>query len=149
MRNGDTAAAIEAYQKAIANKNRTLFFTKEPSAHNNLGQAYLQAGHYASAVASFKTVIKIAPGVAEGYVNLTTTYLRQNLLTDARQLCLRALERFPEVALLHYNLACAYALEADVPKAVASLTRAVELNPVLKTLAQEESALKGVVPLLR
>ena len=149
MRNGDTAAAIEAYQKAIANKNRTLFFTKEPSAHNNLGQAYLQAGQYASAVASFKTVIEIAPGVAEGYVNLTTAYLRQNLLADARQMCLRALEMFPEVALLHYNLACAYALEADVPKAVASLTRAVELNPVLKTLAQEESALKGVVPRLR
>ena len=145
MRNGDTAAAIEAYQEAIANKNRTLFFTKEPSAHNNLGQAYLQAGQYASAVASFKTVIEIAPGVAEGYVNLTTAYLRQNLLADARQLCLRALEMFPEVALLHYNLACAYALEADVPKAVASLTRAVALNPVLKTLAQEESALKGVV----
>ena len=116
MRNGDTAAAIEAYQKAIANKNRTLFFTKEPSAHNNLGQAYLQAGQFASAVASFKTAIEIAPGVAEGYVNLTTAYLRQNLLADARQLCLRALEMFPEVALLHYNLACAYALEADVPK---------------------------------
>lgn len=149
MRNGDAAQAIEAYLQAIANKNRTLFFTREPSAHNNLGQAYLQAGHHAKAVASFKTVIEIAPDIAEGYVNLTTAYLRQHLPADARQMCLRALEMFPEVALLHYNLACAYALEAELPKAVASLTRAVTLNPELKTLAAEEVALKEVVPKLR
>lgn len=149
MRNGDAAQAIEAYLQAIANKNRTLFFTKEPSAHNNLGQAYLQAGYHAEAVASFKTVIEIAPDIAEGYVNLTTAYLRQRLPADARQMCLRALEMFPEVALLHYNLACAYALEAELPKAVASLTRAVTLNPELKTLAAEEVALEAVVPRLR
>ncbi len=149
MRDGDAAQAIEVYQKAIANKKRTLFFTKEPSAHNNLGQAYLQAGQHAHAVASFKTVIEMAPDIAEGYVNLTTAYLQQNLPADARQTCQRALEMFPGVALLHYNLACAYALEDNVPKAVASLTRAVELNPELKTLAQEEAALREVVSALR
>ena len=149
MRNGDASRAIEAYQRAIANKNRTLFFTREPSAHNNLGQAYLQAGHYARAVASFETVIELAPDVAEGYVNLTTAYLRQNLPADARQTCLRALEIFPEVALLHYNLACAYALERDVQRALVSLTRAVALQPELKTLAEEEAALAAVVPKLR
>lgn len=145
MRNGDASRAIEAYQRAIANKNRTLFFTREPSAHNNLGQAYLQAGHYARAVASFETVIALAPDVAEGYVNLTTAYLRQNLPADARQTCLRALEIFPEVALLHYNLACAYALESDEQRALVSLTRAVTLQPELKTLAEEEAALAQVV----
>ena len=149
MRNGEATQAIEAYQKAIANKNRTLFFTKEPSAYNNLGQAYLQAGQSANAVASFKTVIAMAPNIAEGYVNLTTAYLRQNLPADAREVCQRALETFPEVALLHYNLACAYALEDDMPKAVVSLTRAVELNPELKILAQDEAALAAVVPKLR
>ena len=145
MRNGDAQQAIEAYQKAIKNKRRTLFFTQEPSAYNNLGQAHLYAEEYAPAVENFKKVIEMAPDIAEGHVNLTTAYLRQNLVAEAREACLRALETFPQTALLHYNLACAYALEDESQKAIDSLTQAVSLNPDLKTLAQEEDALKGIV----
>ena len=145
MRNGEAHQAIEAYQKAIKNKTRTLFFTKEPSAYNNLGQAYLYAEEYAPAIENFKKVIEMAPDIAEGYVNLTTAYLRQNLPTDARASCLRALQTFPKTALLHYNLACAYALEGESQKSVDSLTQAVTLNPDLKALAQQEGALKGIV----
>ena len=146
MRNGDAQQAIEAYQKAIKNKKRTIFFTQEPSAYNNLGQAYLYAEEYAAAVENFKKVIEMAPNIAEGYVNLTTAYLRQNLATEAREACLRALETFPQTALLHYNLACAYALEGESEKSVKSLTQAVNLNPELKTLAEQEDALKEIVP---
>ncbi len=145
MRNGDAEQAIAAYQTAIKNKKRTLFFTKEPSAYNNLGQAYLHAEQYAPAVTNFKKVIEMAPDVAEGYINLTTAYLRQNLPADARETCLRALQTFPKVAPLHYNLACAYALEDERQKSVNSLTQAVTLNPELKTLAQQEGSLKEIV----
>ena len=145
MRNGDAKQAIEVYQRAIKNKKRTLFFTQEPSAYNNLGQAYLSAAEYASAVENFKKVIEMAPTIPEGYVNLTTVYLRQNLAAEAREACLRALETFPKTALLHYNLACAYALEGESQKAVDSLKQAVHLNSELKGLAQQEDALKGVV----
>ena len=149
MRNGEAKQAIEAYQKAIKNKGRTLFFTKEPSVYNNLGQAYLYDGQYAPAVDHFKKVIAMAPDIAEGYVNLTTAYLRQNLPTDAREICLHALQTFPKTALLHYNLACAYALEGASQKSVNSLTQAVTLNPDLKVLAEQENALKGIVSELR
>ena len=145
MRNGDAQQAIEAYQKAIKNKKRTLFFTQEPSAYNNLGQAHLYAEEYAAAIENFKKVIEMAPDIVESHVNLTTAYLRQNLAVEAREACLRALQTFPKTALLHYNLACAYALESKSEKAVASLTQAVNLNPELKTLAQEEGALKGII----
>ena len=145
MRNGDAQQAIKAYQKAIKNKKRTLFFTQEPSAYNNLGQAHLYAEEYAAAIENFKKVIEMAPNIAESHVNLTTAYLRQNLAVEAREACLRALQTFPKTALLHYNLACAYALESKSEKAVASLTQAINLNPELKTLAQEEGALKGIV----
>ena len=145
MRNGEAEQAIEAYQKAIKNKTRTIFFTKEPSVYNNLGQAYLYAEEYAEAIANFEKAIKMAPNIAEGYINLTTAYLRQNLPADARTSCLRALQTFPKTALLHYNLACAYALEGESQKAIDSLTEAVNLNPELKTFAQQENALKGVV----
>ena len=145
MRNGEAKQAIEAYQKAIKNKARTLFFTKEPSVYNNLGQAYLYDGQYVPAVDHFKKVIAMAPDIAEGYVNLTTAYLRQNLPTNAREICLHALQTFPKTALLHYNLACAHALEGESQKSVASLTQAVTLNPDLKALAEQESTLKGIV----
>lgn len=145
MRNGDAQQAIEAYQKAIKNKKRTLFFTQEPSAYNNLGQAYLYAEEYAPAIENFKKVIEMAPDIAEGHVNLTTAYLRQNLAAEAREACLRALQTFPKTALLHYNLACAYALEGESQKAVDSLIQAVNLNSELKTFAQQEDALKGIV----
>ena len=146
MRNGNAKEAIEAYQKAIKNKGRTIFFTEEPSVYNNLGQAYLYDEQYASAIENFKRVIEMAPGIAEGYVNLSTAYLRQNLPTDAREWCLRALETFPKTALLHYNLACAYALTGESQKSANSLTQAVTLNPELKAFAQQEGALKEIVP---
>ena len=145
MHKGEANQAIEAYQKAIKNKKRTLFFTPEPLAYNNLGRAYLYAEEYEPAIENFKKAIEMAPDRAEGSVNLTTAYLRQNLAVEAREACLRALKTFPQTALLHYNLACAYALEDKSQKAIDSLTQAVSLNPELKTLAQEESALKEVV----
>lgn len=145
MRSGEAKQAIEAYQKAIKNKNRTIFFTKEPSVYNNLGQAYLYAEEYAPAVENFKKAIEMAPDVARGYVHLTIAYLRQNLAVEAREACLHALQTFPKTARLHYNLACAYALEDESQDAIDSLTQAVRLNPDLKTLAQEEDALKGIV----
>ena len=149
MRNGDAQQAIEAYQKAIKNKKRTIFFTQEPSAYNNLGQAYLYAKEYAPAIENFKRVIEMAPNIAEGYVNLTTAYLRQNLPIEAREGCLHALNTFPKTALLHYNLACAYALEGESEKSVKSLTQAVSLNPDLKVFAEQEDALKEIVSELR
>ena len=145
MHKGEAKQAIEAYQKAIKNKKRTLFFTQEPSAYNNLGQVYLDVGEYTPAIENFKKVIEMAPDIAEGYINLTTAYLVQNSAAEARKVCLRALKTFSKTARLHYNLACAYALEDESQKAVASLTQAVSLNPELKTLAQEEGALKEVV----
>ncbi len=145
MRNGEAEQAIEAYQKAIKNKTRTIFFAKEPSVYNNLGQAHLYAEAYAEAIANFKKVIEMAPDIVEGYINLTTAYLRQNLPADARVSCLHALQTFPKAALLHYNLACAYALEGESQKAMDSLTQAVDLNSELKALAQQENALKDVI----
>ena len=148
MHKGEAQQAIEAYQKAIKNKTRTIFFTKDSSvssAYNNLGHLYASVKEYAPAIENFKKAIEMAPDTAEGYVNLTTAYLVQNLAAEAREGCLRALKTFPKTARLHYNLACAYALESKSQKAVDSLTQAINLNPELKTLAQEEDALKGIV----
>ena len=148
MNKGEANQAIEAYQKAIKNKTRTIFFTKDSSvssAYNNLGHLYASVKEYAPAVENFQKAIEIAPDITRGYINLTTAYLAQNLAAEAREACLRALKTFPKTARLHYNLACAYALEGETQESVKSLTQAVTLNPDLKALAEQEGALKEIV----
>lgn len=145
MRNGDPEQAIIAYQKAIKNKNRTIFFKYAPSAYNNLGQAYMYADQFEQAIATFKKAIVIAPDIPEGYINLATVYLRLNEPVNARAICEDALQSFPNAALLHYNLSCAYALTNKTIESKNSLSKAVELNPDLQEYAQNEDALKGII----
>lgn len=146
MRNEEPEQAIEAYQKAIKNKERTIFFKDAPSAYNNLGQAYLSAEQYPQAIETFKKAIRMAPDMAEGYVNLATVYLQKNEPANARAICLDALQTFPEAPLLHYNLACAYALTNEPQKSLESLRQAVGLDPELRNFAEQEGALKHIVP---
>ncbi len=148
MNNDEPEKAIEAYQKAIKNKNRTIFFKSAPSAYNNLGQAYMQASQFSQAIETFKKVIQMAPDMEEGYVNLATVYLRKNEPKNAREICLNALQTFPEYPLLHYNLACAYALTDEMQKALDSLKQAIELDSDLINFAEQEGALKHIVPVL-
>ena len=148
LRNGEPTKAIEAYQKAIRNKNRTLFFKNAPSAYNNLGDAYMHAEQYAKAIETFRGVIQMAPDQPDGYVNLATAFLRMNDPKSAHAICIDALQDFPKYAHLHYNLACAYALTDDPQKALNSLKQAIELDPVWREFAQNEDALLHIVPIL-
>lgn len=145
MRNSDPEQAIIAYQKAIKNKKRTIFFKNAPSAYNNLGQAYMFADQYKQAITTFKMVIEIAPDIPEGYVNLATVYLRQNEPINAREICKHALQSFPNAALLHYNLSCAYALTNEQIESKKSLIQAIGLNPDIQEYARNEEALKGII----
>lgn len=148
LRNGEPTKAIEAYQKAIKNKNRTLFFKNAPTAYNNLGQAYMHAEQYSKAIETFRGVIQMAPNQPVGYVNLATVYLLKNDPKSAHAICIDALQDFPKYARLHYNLACAYALTDDPQKALNSLKQAVDLDPDLRELAQNDDSLLHIVPKL-
>ena len=145
MRNGEPEKAIEAYQKAIKNKGRTIIFKNAPSAYNNLGQAYMQTGQFTLAIETFKKVIKMNPDIPEGFVNFATVYLRMNEPLNAREICIHALQKFPGNALLHYNLAIAYALTDEQTDSVSSLQKAIDLDPALKDFAEQEGALQDIV----
>ena len=140
LRNGELDQAVQVYTKAIKNKERTIFFTEEPSAYNNLGQAYLRKGEYASAIDAFQKTLEMRPDAVGAYINLATAYLKQNLPDAAIEACETAIRMAPDVAHLHYNLACAYALKNEDKKSIDSLQRAVELDGRMGALAKEESA---------
>ena len=148
MRNGEHEKAIESYQKAIKNKRRTIFFKNSPSAYNNLGQAYMQTGQFTQAIDTFKKVIKMNPDIPEGFVNFATVYLRMNEPINAREICIHALQKFPDNPLLHYNLAVAYALTEEHSKSVSSLQKAIDFDPALKDFAEQEDALKNILPIM-
>ena len=148
MRNSEPIKAIKAYHKAIKNKNRTLFFKSAPTAYNNLGQAYMHAEQYPQAIETFRGVIRMAPNQPEGYVNLATVFLSMNDPKSAHAICIDALQDFPKYALLHYNLACAYALSDEPQNALDSLKQAVDLDPDLRKYAQNDDALLHIAPRL-
>lgn len=150
INNGEPEQAIAAYQKAIKNKERTIFFKNAPTAYNNLGDAYLKAGQYEQAISTFKDVIKIAPNMAEGYVNLATVYLQKGEPSNAREICLHALQKFPDAALLHFNLACAYSLSDEPTEAKASLKSALSIDAdLINDLLQQEESLQHILPELQ
>ena len=139
LRNGELDQAVEVYTKAIKNKERTIFFTQEPSAYNNLGQAYLRKGEYAAAIAAFQKTLEMRPDAIGAYINLATAYLKQNLPDAAIEACQTAIQMAPEVAHLYYNLACAYALKNEDKQSMDALQRAVALDERMRGLAREES----------
>ena len=136
---GELDKAIEVYTKAIKNKERTIFFTEEPSAYNNLGQAYLRKEEYASAIAAFQKTLEMRPNAVGAYINLATAYLKQNLPDSAINSCETALKFAPDVAHLHYNLACAYALKNEDKQSIDSLQQAINLDERMRTLAKEDT----------
>ncbi len=140
LRNGELDPAIKAYTKAIKQKKRTIFFTQEPSAYNNLGQAYLRKAEYDQAITAFQKVLEMKPDAMEAYINLATAYLKQNLPDKAVKFCEKAIQITPNVALIRYNLACAYALKDENEKSIDSLKRAIALDERMKAFAREESA---------
>jgi tetratricopeptide (TPR) repeat protein len=84
------------------------------------------------------------PNAVEAHINLSTAYLKQNLPDLTIETCQQALQRFPNVALLHYNLACGYALKGRGAEAVDALERACNLDSRLRGLARDEPALESL-----
>ena len=66
-------------------------------------------------------------------------YKRTQRLAQAIDALSRAARHKPNEPLLHYNLACYWALAANPGKAIPALARAVALDPDLHTLVAREA----------
>lgn len=64
---------------------------------------------------------------------------------SAKSILLEAVERHPNAAILHYNLACYEAVQGDVEVAKARLQHALKLDPSLRMQALDDPDLKAVV----
>lgn len=73
--------------------------------HNNLGVAYLLAGHLDDAAAQLKVALGIDSGNIESLVNLALVQKAAGRTVEARELLRRAVVQEPRHAGSHYNLA--------------------------------------------
>ena len=73
--------------------------------HNNLGVAYLLAGHLDDAAAQLKVALGIDSGNIESLVNLALVQKAAGRTVEARELLRRAVIQQPRHAGSHYNLA--------------------------------------------
>ena len=93
------------------------------------GNAYLDAGDFASAERDYAAAIAIAPDDAVYHNNLALSLRYQERFDDAIRAYDRAIELDPSYRDAYTNRGVARADKGDLQAAVADFTRAIELDP--------------------
>ena len=87
---------------------------------------------------------EIDPNQSEHWTNKAWAERRHLGLTQAEQTLLQALEKFPEDALIHYNLACYACVSGRIDEGKQRLETALRIDPDLKATALEDDDLVRV-----
>jgi tetratricopeptide (TPR) repeat protein len=106
-------------------------YPDEPSYHNALGLAYFAKGMNKEAREHMRDAIKLDPKLSEAHVNLAAIYLVEEnwdgAISESRLALENIFYRTPELA--HFNMGQAYFNKGEYKEALASFSKAVELNP--------------------
>ena len=98
-------------------------------ANNNLGNALLEQGQLAAAVAQFQEAIRFKPDYAEAYNNLGNALRDQGQLTAAVTQYQEALRLKPDYADAYNNLGVALGDQGQLAAAMAQYQEALRLKP--------------------
>lgn len=96
-----------------------------------LGAAYEEAGKEAQALEAYRRAAVTGQASSGVYYYLGSQALRRGALEEALSFLTQAIDRAPEHAPAHANLAVAWELKGDMEKAFAACAKAVEVNPDL------------------
>jgi tetratricopeptide (TPR) repeat protein len=158
-RRGDLAAAQAAYREVLASSpgqpdalhlsGLALLQTGEPAqalpllqqaarslrehagAHGHLGQAYFALGHYAEAQEAFRQAARLQPDAVQFPLGSANAMALQKKFADAEALLRKLAARFPQEALVWFNLGNVQRDQARPEDALESLRRAHALDPAL------------------
>ena len=97
--------------------------------HNDLGQAYHQAGQFAEAIASYVRGLKLDPDLALVHSNLGMAYAMAGRLDDAVGAFGNAIARDSSLVDAHDGLAQVYAAQGRVKEARLEWTTVLRLHP--------------------
>ena len=91
-----------------------------------------------------KHLVEASPDVPQHWIDLAWGQRRAIDLKTAERTLKEALGRFPNEALIHYNLACYSCISGRVEEGRVLLEKALRLEPNLKATALEDEDLAGV-----
>ncbi len=101
----------------------------DPAAQVNLGIFYTARGRLERAEDAYRDALRLNPDWVPAYVNLADLLRQQDRDGDGEQVLRAGLARQPRAAALHHSLGLLEARRNNMPAALASLQRAVELAP--------------------
>ncbi len=102
------------------------------------GEALRALGRYREALKPLETAAMLRPDDLGVAISLGWCYKRTHRLAQAIDALMRAGREHPEEPLLHYNLACYWALAANPSRAIEALTTALDLDPGLHARIADE-----------
>ncbi len=100
-----------------------------PAVHNNLGSARLASANLPGAIESYRQAIWLQADNVEAMVNLANAYMLSGRSDKGREICADAIRLQPAFAQGHSMMGRLLASLDDVPAALESHRRAVELAP--------------------
>jgi Flp pilus assembly protein TadD len=104
-------------------------------------QLHLSAGRWARAVPLLRKLVKQEPTEPQYWVSLAFAVRRAESIAAAEKILLEARERFPQEAVIWFNLACYAAQQARVADARDLLREAVRHESAYRDLAKTDSDL--------
>jgi tetratricopeptide (TPR) repeat protein len=97
-------------------------------AYNDLGSLELRKGHYSTASSYFKKATEVAPKAALPWANLSSAYVLNGDMADARDACQRSIAAFPN-HLAYINLGNIAYEQRNYRQALNYYQRAKDLSP--------------------
>ena len=138
----DFDSSIEAFRKAIQ------FAPDQPAAYKPLAFALMSMHRSEEAIQVWRELLRVDPQDGDASTNLGTLLVEEKRYTEAVTAFEAAVRLNPQTARLHMMLGHAYLRAGDKEKGLASLQKAVELEPgppmwntVAQSLAETNSAL--------
>jgi tetratricopeptide (TPR) repeat protein len=124
--NGEPAAAIEAYRRAIAWQEQTLRPSEQP--YVNLGNLLMEQGQTKEAIEPLEKAVALAPNNAFCRLTLGVYYRKVGQMEGAQRELERATQLEPDNAVAHYQLGRLYKEIHALDRAQAEFDRTSELQ---------------------
>lgn len=103
------------------------------------GQALREQKRYAEAIEPLEQSADLNPSNIDSWLALGWCYKRTDRLDMAIRSLERAREVSPELAVVHYNLACYLSLVGEKQRALEFLSRAIDMEPAYRLALSTES----------
>jgi uncharacterized Ntn-hydrolase superfamily protein len=143
-------AGLEAAQAAggdVRGQQSAAVYVERPGAGEETGQLVdrvvdLRVDDHEEPIAELRRLLEIH--LRWDYLKLAYGHRQAGRLAEGADLIARGLERYPDDPTLVYDLACYEALAGRVDEALGHVRRALELDPSLRALADEDPDLAAL-----